>query len=634
MSNFKRTITTQKGHALMAKMLTGVTVEFTRITTSEHDYYMLEDFELEALAGVENEKQSVLVSDVELTNESYSRVHSVITNTELTEGYYVKAICLYANDPDEGEILYSITVCESGKADWFPPFNEHNVSSIEVNLDTVISNADNVSLEVNPAALISVKTFNKFKDEITSQMNDIMNNITNEINIKMFGAIGDGIIDDTKALNDAFNYVFQNGGKLVSDSNKVYCTTTGININTTKGVKSTIDFKGSAIKLTKNSTYGFKIDGSDMDYFEKVKGVRIKIKDMEIDVSKFAETAMYFKNLEGIRCESIILNNISKIGLHTEKTTSNFDKLSVNGDDSITTIGMKINSGDSRFNDVSLNRVHIGIYSIYGACNMYSNLHAWCGDNFKGSTFFINEGIGQLKSSTTCSMSNVYADSYQYTFWLRSKSPVNISNLIVYHNAELYTDDTAIPYVIYVDNTGNFLQNSWDYQEAQRMLVMSNSTIYAHKNIPTYYSNISKKFMKNSTENYYNELTDASQINCEELTLTEGNDYVLSNDYGAENKAYYRNGIVTVNIAISSERGFTSGENYTIAKINTWEFQSEKTVFDFACAKGDSSSEMIQLYLKSDDGTINVLLPSNISELKHKIIGSLTFASRKSSLNS
>lgn len=175
MSNFKRTITTQKGHELMAKMLTGVTINFTRITTSEHEYSILEDFELEALTIIENEKQSVLVSDIELTNESYARVHSVITNTELIEGYYVKAICLYANDPSEGEILYSITVCESGKADWFPPFNEHNVSSIEVNLDTVISNADNVSLEVNPAALISVKTFNKFKDEITSQMNDIEN---------------------------------------------------------------------------------------------------------------------------------------------------------------------------------------------------------------------------------------------------------------------------------------------------------------------------------------------------------------------------------------------------------------------------------------------------------------------------
>lgn len=175
MSNFKRTITTQKGHELMAKMLTGVTINFTRITTSEHEYSILEDFELEALTIIENEKQSVLVSDIELTNESYARVHSVITNTELIEGYYVKAICLYANDPSEGEILYSITVCESGKADWFPPFNEHNVSSIEVNLDTVISNADNVSLEVNPAALISVKTFNKFKDEITSQMNENVN---------------------------------------------------------------------------------------------------------------------------------------------------------------------------------------------------------------------------------------------------------------------------------------------------------------------------------------------------------------------------------------------------------------------------------------------------------------------------
>lgn len=624
------TILTNTGKAKIANSLpTGQKVNLTKmkIGDSNGTYYNPSENQTELVHKVyECNVTSVEVDEI---NPSWITITAAIPSD--VGGFSIREVGIF----DDSNSLIAI-----GKypETYKPVASDGSTKELYIKMTLEVTNAASVELKIDPTVILATKkdisNLDTKIEQNSSQLNDIMNNITNEINIKMFGAIGDGIIDDTKALNDAFNYVFQNGGKLVSDSNKVYCTTTGININTTKGVKSTIDFKGSAIKLTKNSTYGFKIDGSDMDYFEKVKGVRIKIKDMEIDVSKFAETAMYFKNLEGIRCESIILNNISKIGLHTEKTTSNFDKLSVNGDDSITTIGMKINSGDSRFNDVSLNRVHIGIYSIYGACNMYSNLHAWCGDNFKGSTFFINEGIGQLKSSTTCSMSNVYADSYQYTFWLRSKSPVNISNLIVYHNAELYTDDTAIPYVIYVDNTGNFLQNSWDYQEAQRMLVMSNSTIYAHKNIPTYYSNISKKFMKNSTENYYNELTDASQINCEELTLTEGNDYVLSNDYGAENKAYYRNGIVTVNIAISSERGFTSGENYTIAKINTWEFQSEKTVFDFACAKGDSSSEMIQLYLKSDDGTINVLLPSNISELKHKITGSLTFASRKSSLNS
>ena len=73
-------------------------------------------------------------------------------------------IGLYALDPIEGEILYSITPAII--ADWMPPTGGSAISSIMVDLETTVSNSDNVSLEVNPNATATVKMVNDIKTEL------------------------------------------------------------------------------------------------------------------------------------------------------------------------------------------------------------------------------------------------------------------------------------------------------------------------------------------------------------------------------------------------------------------------------------------------------------------------------------
>lgn len=172
MGSFNSTILTQKAHNLMAKSLGNTAeIQFTKIRSSDHDYSVLNSQELEALTEIEDIKQEISVSEVKIMNDAAVKVHGVILNTELTQGYYIKTIALYAEDPDEGEILYSITVATL--FDWMPPYNGLASSSALVNLITVISNAENVSINVDPSAIVSITMFNEFKDQVNSQMSEI-----------------------------------------------------------------------------------------------------------------------------------------------------------------------------------------------------------------------------------------------------------------------------------------------------------------------------------------------------------------------------------------------------------------------------------------------------------------------------
>src|SRR5690606_41136345 len=78
-----------------------------------------------------------------------------ITNIELTTGYYLRAVGLYALDPREGEILYSVTIAET--PDYVPAYNGLTSTGIFLKLLTTVSNAANVSVDVDPAAVATVE---------------------------------------------------------------------------------------------------------------------------------------------------------------------------------------------------------------------------------------------------------------------------------------------------------------------------------------------------------------------------------------------------------------------------------------------------------------------------------------------
>ena len=162
MAEFKRVVITRKGQALMAKLMSGSgTTHFTAIKVSDSSF---NEDQLEGLTSIGNVKQTVSISKVDRTNNVAAEVEGAISNTNLTVGYYMRTLGLYAQDPDEGEILYAVTI--ASQAGYMPPFNGKTTSGALFRITTTIGNADNLNVQVNPSAVATIGEINDLQKQI------------------------------------------------------------------------------------------------------------------------------------------------------------------------------------------------------------------------------------------------------------------------------------------------------------------------------------------------------------------------------------------------------------------------------------------------------------------------------------
>lgn len=165
MAEFSKLIITNIGQALIAKMIAGTGyIDFTKICTSSTQYT---ESQLVDLTSLSNVKQTSLISKVTRTNEVAIKVEAAFANTELTTGYYMRTIGLYAVDPDIGEILYAVTIENSGNC-YMPPYNGVTVSGAYVQLVTTVGNAESVSLEVDAAAVATIGDIKELQDQLAN----------------------------------------------------------------------------------------------------------------------------------------------------------------------------------------------------------------------------------------------------------------------------------------------------------------------------------------------------------------------------------------------------------------------------------------------------------------------------------
>ena len=165
MGAFKSAVITKKGQALLAKVVAGSTkLVFTKIAVSDTTL----SGDIASKTGIGTIRQQTAVASVVRQNDSNVKVSASFSNSALTAGYYVRTIGLYATDPQEGEICYSISCADESEAtaDWMPPFNGIGVSSLLVDLVTAVSNASNVTVEVDPAAGATVAQIVDLQEQI------------------------------------------------------------------------------------------------------------------------------------------------------------------------------------------------------------------------------------------------------------------------------------------------------------------------------------------------------------------------------------------------------------------------------------------------------------------------------------
>lgn len=167
MAVFSKLVITRKGQALLAKILSGVkNVNFTSVSASNAEYTVEQ---LENLIALSDIKQTSLISEKVRASDITVKIDAAFNNFELASGYYMRTIGLYADDPDEGEILYGAAIETSGNC-YIPPYNGITVSGTYIQLVITVGNAENVSLEVNPGAIATIKQVNNLAEIINAHV--------------------------------------------------------------------------------------------------------------------------------------------------------------------------------------------------------------------------------------------------------------------------------------------------------------------------------------------------------------------------------------------------------------------------------------------------------------------------------
>ena len=163
MAEYSKLVITNDGQALMAKMIAGSgNIDFTKICSSSTQY---QENQLQSLTALSNIKQTTLVSKVSRTNNVAIKVEAAFSNVDITTGYYMRTLGLYAVDPDKGEILYAACI-ETSNNCYMPPYNGVTVSAAYIQVYTTAGNADSVSLEVNPGAYATIGDIQELEAEI------------------------------------------------------------------------------------------------------------------------------------------------------------------------------------------------------------------------------------------------------------------------------------------------------------------------------------------------------------------------------------------------------------------------------------------------------------------------------------
>lgn len=166
MAEFNKLTITNKGQALMSKIIAGSgNIEFTKASASSNIYT---ESQILALTSLANVKQTVAISRITRINNVSVQIEAAMENSKLTSGYNMNSIGLYAKDPDDGEILYAVaSVATSDKGAYMPPFNGLTASGAYFKLTTTVSNSDNVSLEVDQAAVATIGDVTDLQNQIS-----------------------------------------------------------------------------------------------------------------------------------------------------------------------------------------------------------------------------------------------------------------------------------------------------------------------------------------------------------------------------------------------------------------------------------------------------------------------------------
>lgn len=145
MSAFSAKGLTNKGRSLQTKAQAGAELHYTKFVLGDGQ---LSGQSIAALTNVISPKKTVDVSRLKMTPPNQANIGFVLSNQDVTTGFYFREIGLFALDPDEGEILYWYGNA-GDTADYIPPTGTSDVINKNFDVLVYVGQAQNVTAVIN-----------------------------------------------------------------------------------------------------------------------------------------------------------------------------------------------------------------------------------------------------------------------------------------------------------------------------------------------------------------------------------------------------------------------------------------------------------------------------------------------------
>jgi hypothetical protein len=145
MSTFGGLILTNRGRNLQSKAQTGVQLQYTKIRVGDGN---LGTTSILALNALINEVMQLDITKLKIIGDGKAVIGAVLSNQDITEGFYFREIGLFATDPDLGEILYCYGNA-GDLAEYISPGGGPDIVEKSIDIQTVIGNAQNVSAVID-----------------------------------------------------------------------------------------------------------------------------------------------------------------------------------------------------------------------------------------------------------------------------------------------------------------------------------------------------------------------------------------------------------------------------------------------------------------------------------------------------
>lgn len=403
-----------------------------------------------------------------------------------------------------------------------------------------------------------------------------------------FGAIGNGIYDDTFAIKEAVAYCIENNVSLHGMHEKVYCVSEQIDITNSKGI--IIDFDWATIKAIADIDSILKFDGtgiSDNSYNINV------IRNIKLDCvnrtggfycpraykTSFIDFAILNVRTFGIKLDAGGGFNASNGAIIGQKTSNEC-------------VGIYLNTSDCTFTNVGGIDCHKGIYN--AGTNFYYHCHFWLSGNCTGSLYF--DHMSGFASLVGCC-----ADTYERSYLSRTDYDIALVNCTFYINPNLYDSDVK-PTVF------NFRDAVIYYSHH----ITSNNCSY---NIPTNSKNITANLVDRpnmkitfSGHNHFNNIEHVSYANTSEITLGTNID---ANFESAKYKLMLNSNFAFLDLKLRTSAILKNWSEYEIATIDGKLYQiAEKMEFPCFLSTTESGGEQVLARLVIDGNKIIIITPT------------------------